>query len=132
LTPPVVRSGCRHVYYVWAMRFDENVVGIAREQFSKALVAEGFPHFLGYVCPLYLLPVFQKRIAIGSQGYPFNLATPRYEKGMCPVTERMYEKELVCFETCMYDIDSESLELLVEAIRKVYAHREELAKLEVV
>lgn len=129
LTPPQVRPGCRHVYYVWVMRFDENIVGITREQFSKALAAEGFPHFLGYVRPLYLLPVFQKRIAIGSQGYPFNLAKARYEKGMCPVAEQMYEKELVCFETCMYEVDSEHIELLVEAIRKVYARRKELVRL---
>ena len=130
LTAPRVRPGCRHVYYVWAMRFDENIVGIRREQFSEALAAEGFPHFLGYVRPLYLLPVFQKRIAIGSQGYPFKLANTRYEKGMCPVTEQMHEKELVCFETCMYDVDSEHIELLIEAIRKVYAQRAEVSKIQ--
>jgi dTDP-4-amino-4,6-dideoxygalactose transaminase len=126
LTPPRVRSGCRHVYYVWAARFGEDAVGVSREVFSKALAAEGFPHSLGYVRPLYLLPVFQKRIAIGLQGYPFNLTTTRYEKGMCPVTERMHEKELLCFEPCVYDIDSKRMNLLIEAIHKVYTHRNEL------
>lgn len=132
LTSPKVRSGCRHVYYVWAMRFDEDIVGVTREQFSQALAAEGFPHFLGYTRPLYLLPIFQKRIAFGSQGYPFNLTTVRYEKGMCPVTERMYEKELICFEPCMYDVNSEQAERLIEAVRKVHAHREELVRLDAV
>ena len=63
LTPPKPRPNCRHVYYVWAMRFDEAVMGITRAQFSQALTAEGFPHFSGYVRPLYWLPIFQKRIA---------------------------------------------------------------------
>ena len=126
LTPPVVRSDCRHVYYFWAMRFDESIVGVAREQFSRALAAEGFPHYIGYVRPLYLLPLFQKRIAIGSQGYPFSLAATQYEKGICPVTERMHERELVCFYPCAYDIDQEHINLLVEAVHKVYAHRHEL------
>jgi perosamine synthetase len=126
LTPPVVRDNCRHVYYVWAMRFNEDVVGVSREQFSKALVAEGFPHFTGYVKPLYLLPLFQKHIAIGSKGYPFNLGTPRYEKGICPVAERMYEKELIGFETCMYDLNLATLKRLSEVIHKVYHHRHEL------
>lgn len=128
LTPPMVRPGCRHVYYLWAMRFDDTAVGISREQFSRALAAEGFPHFLGYTRPLYLLPVFQKRVAIGSAGYPFNLSTVQYRSGMCPITERLYAKELVGFETCMYEIDAHRMTLLVDAIHKVYEQREEIAK----
>ena len=126
LTPPAVRPGCRHVYYIWAMRLDEEGLGVGRAQFSRALEAEGFPHFNGYVRPLYLLPIFQKRVAFGSRGYPFDLTNVRYEKGMCPVAERMYESELICFEPCMYDVDSERRRLLVEAVRKVHTYREEL------
>lgn len=128
LIPPCVRPDCRHVYYMWAMRYEEEVVGVTREQFSKALAAEGFPHERGYMRPLYLLPVFQKRIAIGSGGYPFNLAPTRYEMGICPTAERMYEKELICFQPPLYAVNKRDSELLIEAIHKVYAHRGELAK----
>jgi perosamine synthetase len=130
LTPPVPRPGCRHVYYVWALRFDSEKMGISRETFSEALTAEGFPHFTGYVRPLYLLPAFQKRIAFGRSGYPFNLSSVNYRKGLCPVAERMYEKELVCFETCAYDPDEEETQQLIEAIRKVHRHRAKLARSE--
>lgn len=128
LTPPVVRSGCRHVYYVWAMRYDENAVGVSRQRFSEALAAEGFPHFTGYVRPLYLLPVFQKRMAIGRHGFPFTLSDVRYEKGMCPVAERMYHSEFVGFECCAYAVDDETAQRLVQAIRKVHAGRSELVE----
>lgn len=104
----------------------KKTVGVSRAQFSQALAAEGFPHGLGYVRPLYLLPLFQRRIAIGSQGYPFNLSKTQYELGMCPVAERMWQQELIEFEPCAYEIDTRHLELLVEAIRKVYTHRHEL------
>jgi len=126
LTVPHVRSGCRHVYYVWAMKLDEKVLGVSRSDFSAALTAEGFPHFVGYVRPLYLLPVFQKRIAIGKSGWPFTLTDRKYTKGMCPVTERMHERELLCFETCAYDVDDNMLERLVAAVRKVHANRKQL------
>jgi dTDP-4-amino-4,6-dideoxygalactose transaminase len=126
LTSPQIRPDCTHVYYLWGVRFDEKIVGITREQFSQALAAEGFPHFCGYVPPLYLLPIFQKRVAIGAQGYPFNLTKTRYEAGLCPVTERMYYQELLCFETCMYDVSPVQAKLLVEAIHKVYRQREAL------
>ena len=130
LTAPRVRAGCRHVYYVWAMRLDEAVLGVSRIQFSKALAAEGFPHEIGYVRPLYRLPLFQKRVAIGARGYPFNLTTIRYDEVACPVTERMEESELLTFEPCAYDLDETVVRRLGEAIQKVHAHRHELVALE--
>lgn len=126
LTPGVPRSGCTHAYYLWTARVDEAKLGVSREVFSKALAAEGFDHFNGYVRPLYLLPVFQKRVAFGK--YPFDLTERTYEKGMCPVTERMHYRELLCYETCAYDVDVSGAEMLGAAIRKVHANRDELRK----
>ena len=123
ITPPIVRTGCRHVYYVWTARLDEDRLGVSREKFSQALAAEGFPHFAGYVQPLYLLPVFQKRVAIGRDGWPFTLSDRQYFKGMCPVAEQMYERELHCFETCAFRIDDQDLDDLIAAFRKVHASR---------
>jgi perosamine synthetase len=129
LTAPVVRDGCRHVYYVWALRIDADRLGASRAQFSKALQAEGFPHFCGYVAPLYRLPMFRKRIAIGHSGYPFNLSDVRYPDGLCPVTERLHEQELLGFEPCAYDLDDAEIDQLVEAIRKVHGARLQLRRL---
>jgi dTDP-4-amino-4,6-dideoxygalactose transaminase len=128
LRPPLVRPGARHVYYVWAMRFEAAVVGVSRRLFSQALAAEGLPHFTGYVQPLYLLPLFQRRTAIGAHGYPFHLSQVHYGRGLCPVAERMYEEELLGYETCAYAVDAETAALLVAAIQKVYAHRADLAQ----
>lgn len=127
LTPPVVRLGCRHVYYVWALKMDPKVLGVDRALFSAALAAEGFPHFTGYVRPLYMLPVFQKRIAFGRDGWPFTLTDRRYEKGLCPVTERMYEEELLCYETCAYRVSDALAKQFIAAIRKVHSQRHLLA-----
>jgi perosamine synthetase len=126
LTPPFVRRGCRHVYYVWALRLDEQKLGVSREQFSRALAAEGFPHSLGYVQPLYWLPLFQHRVAFGT--YPFDRSEVRYPKGLCPVVERMYRKEVMLFGVTLYDLDVSTVDLLAEAIRKVHSRRAELVQ----
>ena len=126
-TVPAVREGCRHNYYCWTVRYDESVVGVDRESFSRALAAEGFPHTQAYVQPLYLLPVFQRRIALGGHGFPFTESDRTYEKGLCPVAERLHEREILFFEPCSYDVDDALADQLVEAVRKVHAHAGELA-----
>ena len=71
---------------------------LIRDTFCRALAAEGFPLGVGYVRPLYLLPLFQERIAIGAEGFPFSLSNRTYPKGLCPVAERLHEKEAFLFE----------------------------------
>ena len=60
LQAPLVEGNCEHVYYVWALKINEKVLGISRTKFCKALLAEGFPLSSGYVKPLYLLRHFKK------------------------------------------------------------------------
>jgi perosamine synthetase len=127
---PKVRPGCRHNYYIWHVRFDEDELGISRETFSKALLAEGFPHFTGYLPPLYRLPLFRQRIAMGREGFPFSLTNRTYHDGMCPVTERLHHSEAVLFEPCAYDVDGERTEQLIEAVRKVHANIDDLRGLD--
>jgi perosamine synthetase len=127
LIAPVVRSGCKHVYYVWAARVKERVLGVSRAQLSKALEAEGFPHFTAYTRPLYRLPMFRRRMAFGK--YPFNLSKVKYSNGMCPVAERMYKKELLCFEPCRFNLGEADIDSLVEALQKVYEQRGALRSL---
>lgn len=128
VTPPVVRPGCRHVYYLWVLKLDERALGVSRADFSAALAAEGFPHGTGYVEPLYLLPLFQRRVAIGRDGWPFTLSDRRYPRGLCPVAERMHEHEFLSFETCAYRLSDSHLDSLIEAFRKVHAGRALIAR----
>ena len=127
MTPPTVREGCRHVYYLWAGRFDAGRMGVSRELFARAIEAEGVPVSLGYVKPLYLLPLFQKRMALGRSGFPFTLTNRTYAPGLCPVAERMYEKELFEVFVCSYEFAPAELASVVDAFAKVYEKRELLA-----
>jgi hypothetical protein len=112
---------------MWPFLYSEETVGIPRELFSRALQAEGIPHGVGYVAPLYLLPVFQRRLALGSDGFPFSLRPRDYQAGLCPVTERMHNHELMLFEICAYDTAGDFVDAAISGVRKVYAARDELS-----
>lgn len=119
---PKVRQGCRHNYYMWSAQFDAKIIGTTREKFSQALNAEGFPNSFGYVKPIYHLPVFKKKIAMGRSGFPFNYTDRKinYHEGLCPVTERMHREMLIQYQPVSWFADDEQVSMLIEAVRKVY------------
>jgi len=124
---PAVRADCRHVYYVWTADMDPDALGIRRETLLAALHAEGVPAAGGYVPPLYRLPMFRERRAIGRDGFPFAGSNRSYADGLCPVAERLHETGFVTYEICGFDPDAEQLDQMVAAFHKVFAGREQLA-----
>ncbi len=125
-TPPHVPEARRHVFYSWAGRYDEREIGVRRAIFAEALKAEGFPAYEAYIRPLYLLPAFRYRVAIGRDGFPFNLTERAYGPGLCPVCERLYDSELLGFPICSYALSTVEIDRMIEAFHKVHEHRDAL------
>lgn len=128
LSLPQVKPDCTHVYYIYSMLFDEAKAGISRDRFLDAVRAEGVPALgSGYVRPLYLLPMYQKKIAFGKNGYPFE--SPLYDgkvsyaRGICPVTEELHYKRLISFEICVHELTDEQIKLIGKAFTKVWEKR---------
>jgi Predicted pyridoxal phosphate-dependent enzyme apparently involved in regulation of cell wall biogenesis len=131
LSTPVVRDGVVHGYYRYAIRFDEREIGVSRDRFVDALNAEGIPMVKGYTEPLYLAPMYQKKIAFGRDGFPWTYSgykgSVSYAPGICPVNERLYYKELMCTDVCHAGSTQADLLDVVMAFEKVLANRNELA-----
>jgi hypothetical protein len=118
------------------------MAGITRDRFIEAVRAELPPTALreqegtkisvGYVKPLYLLPIFQKQVAWGNKGIPFisplYQGKANYNKGICPVTERMHEKELFFHELMHSSMEKTDLEDVEKAFLKTWINRNDLKK----
>jgi len=130
LTPPTAREACRHVFYAWPLRFDPDIVGISRSVFVRAMAAEGVPLNEGYIEPLYLLPLFQRRTAMDRNGAPFNTGNQTYAPGLCPVTERMYNTEEIGFGICAFELSDQIIDRITEAFHKVHDARDHLRRLQ--
>lgn len=120
ITPPAVRPGCRHVYFMWTAAYDAERVGAPRAAFARALAAEGVPVAEGYVRPLYWLPLFQKRIALGREGFPFTLTDRTYPPGLCPVVEDMHINRVIQFQPVSWDADDAQIDMVIDAFHKVH------------
>lgn len=134
-----IRKDSIHAFYELAFLYDEKKIGISRNKFIDAVKAElpatelreteGTQISYGYVKPLYLLPLFQKKIAFGNKGYPFNLYNYKninYGKGLCPVAERMHEKELFTVGLMRPPALKKDLDDVIKAFNKVYKFKNEL------
>lgn len=131
-------SDSKHVYYKMVMKYDQSITGIHRNIFLDAVRAELTPFELredegvnlsaGYLKPLYLLPIFQNKIAIGGKGFPFNTTKGHlnYDKGCCPVVEDAFYNSLVCHEFIHSSMSKNDMDDVIRAFEKVWEYRRDL------
>ena len=125
-----IENGSSHAYYMYPIKYSPEFFGISRNIFLKAVSAElpaptsweTTPLAEGYIKPLYLNPIYQNKIAIGKKGFPFNYnpgVTYDYAKGLCPITESLYEKKLLITPLIREGMDEKNINIFADAIEKV-------------
>ncbi len=113
----------KHVYYQFGFSYDEKKIGIPRNVFCDALRAEGIPCSSGYVKPLYLNPLYLEKRAFAYKHYSGNA---KYEKGLCPVAESLYENEVIVIQVCRPPAIIDDMVDIVNAIQKIIENKDEL------
>jgi dTDP-4-amino-4,6-dideoxygalactose transaminase len=134
LRPGMPAEGCTHGYYLFPVRIDAGELGVSRATFARALRAEGAPATEGYVEPIYLQPLYQQRIAHGTRGCPWTCGHWRgevsYERGICPVTERLYESDLLLLDVCRSPLTPRDVDDVADAFEKVIENLDRLRALD--
>lgn len=130
LRTPIVKAGCTHAYYMYPMILDIDRLGVPRARILEALEAEGVPSLAAGYVNLHLLPMYQKKIAYGSKGFPWTSDICHrdvdYSKGICPVAETLNEVSYLGFEMCQNELMDEDVDLMIQAFRKVWDNMETL------
>lgn len=92
--PPEVIEGGKSSYWFYMFRINEKEVKVSRDEFSRALAAEGIPNLQGYIpaCVYEYDLLVNKNVFSGSD-LPFSINHSsdevKYYKGMCPVAEEI-------------------------------------------
>lgn len=129
IDPPAVPEGGKSSYWFYMFRVKEKEAGVSRDEFSRALAAEGIPNSPGYIpgC-VYEYDLFQNRSAFPGSEIPFNINHTsdeiRYEKGLCPVAEDILRTAIQVSISQFYT--EQDMREMADAIRKVseyYANR---------
>jgi perosamine synthetase len=127
LRTPIVMQDCTHVYYVYPLVLDIQELGVKREVIHAALQAEGVDVADSYQ-NIHLLPLYQKKIAYGANGFPWSSDISQrdvdYSKGICPIAEELNDSTYLGLGMCVYDLNIDDIDLVVEAFKKVWANLE--------
>jgi perosamine synthetase len=130
LRTALVEQDCTHAYYMYPLVLDVETLGLSRAVIIKALEAEGVVGLAPGYANIHMLPMYQKKVAYGSNGFPWNSEICRrevsYKHGICPVAEELHEKTYIGFAMCMHELDDDEVELMVRAFRKVWVNLESL------
>lgn len=127
-----IPSGFTHSFYIYPFKYRKDVWGISRELFAKAMAAEGFPLGVGYVKPIYLMNLYRHKRIFNKTTYPFafiDAPTQEYEKGLCPVVEKMHNEELLTADICRRPFTESDIDEFFTAIDKIWEEREQLKSL---
>lgn len=133
LAPAPVNPADTHVYYVHPLLLDAKKAGVPRDLFVRALKAELAPTRLreqhgplvgaGYVKPLYLHPMYQKKIAYGTVNCPFKCPHYKgeadYRPGLCPNAERAHAETLITHELMRPPMTERDVDDVAAAFHKV-------------
>ncbi len=101
-TPPVILPNCTHSFYTYGVKF--NKVSMSREGFQAEMLKRGVYFGSGYVTPLYLYPIY----------WQFG-----YKEGLCPVTERMWKKELMVFDWLRYPMVEQEVYGIIDIVGEI-------------
>jgi perosamine synthetase len=135
IVSPFVEPGSKHVYYLQALKFDKQIIGINRNTFVNAIKAEIPSAVLredtpligaGYVRPLYLQPLYQQRATHCSFNCEKYKGQVDYSEGICPVAEKLHFEELITHEYIRPGMTKEDMMDVINAIKKIIVNIDEL------
>lgn len=122
IKPPEVPKGYKHSYWLYPIKLDLSKLKVSKEDFVKALRAEGIPASAGYIgLPLYMASVLAEKKGYAGTGCPW--ICPHYgreiiyKKGLCPRTEEILSQLITL--PCNEYFTEKDIEDIALAIRKV-------------
>lgn len=129
LRTPIIKDNCSHIYYIYPLVLDIEKIGCSKFKIADALRAEGVEISTEYQ-NIHLIPMYQKKIAYGSEGFPWTSSFARqdinYAKGICPVAEKLNDETYLGFGMCVYDLNEDDIDLIIKSFHKVWNNLHQL------
>lgn len=126
LKTPIVEKECSHVYYIYPIILDTDLINVSRDKIYQALKAEGLTCIIQGYQNIHRFPIYQKKIAYGSKGFPWTSDICQrdinYNKGICPIAEELHDCTFLGLTICAYEFSDIEIEMVISVFKKVWAN----------
>jgi perosamine synthetase len=121
LTIPTYRVKMNN-YYLFPIVLDPKIINASRKKIIKLLQAEGVKGLIEGYANLHKLPLFQRKIAYGNKGFPWNTFNKKikYQNGSCPNAERLHEKTFIGYQVCLFNYSKKDINNVIKAFKKIW------------
>ncbi len=119
---PKIKKERTHVFYSYAMKIDDRVTKVHRDQIWKMLTNEGVPVNNKISC-IHRLPIFKKKIAFGKKKFPWSLNKKYknlYNEGTLPVAEKLSDNQILCLQMWSFDYSASDIKKIIKIFFKVW------------
>jgi perosamine synthetase len=121
---PEINKKIKHSFYVFPIIIDLKKIKLKRKIIIKKLKQYGLTCISSGYQNVHLLPMYQKKIAYGSKGFPWNSIFSRknisYKKGICPKAEELNDKSFMALSFSSKNIDEKLIHLFIECFFQVW------------
>ncbi len=111
-------------YYVFPIVLDLQKIKVPRDKIILNLKKKGLNCVHGGYRNVHLLPIYQKKIAYGSKGFPWTADFSRknisYKKGICPNAEELNDKSFIAISFSSIDINQNLISLFSKCFHEVW------------
>tara|TARA_B100000575_G_C23137284_1_gene660992 strand:+ start:799 stop:2064 length:1266 start_codon:yes stop_codon:yes gene_type:complete len=120
LQVPKLSKYFSHSFYAFPMVLDLKKLKTNRKKIINTLRAEGVPVGEGYM-NIHKLPTFEKKIAYGSNNFPWNLNKKQMDyRNVCKNAEELHNKTYFSFGIASYSLTIKDIDLVIKAFKKVW------------
>ena len=126
---PEIPNDRSHSFYTYPILIEEERTGVEARKICAALQAEGVSIGSSYI-NLHRYPTYQRKIAYGSNGFPWRSALHAsdvsYQIGTLPVAEKYNSNGYLTMEMCNYMYTENEITQVLNAFYKVWNNLSEL------
>ncbi len=121
---PYEIKGTKHVYYYFAMLYDEKETKVKKNLIVKKLKEKNIPVLDKYQ-NINLLPTFSKKIAFGKKSFPWSIDSKykyfKYGKNDLPITKDV-NKKILALPMCKYLFEKKDIETIIDNFKKIWKY----------
>ncbi|SVD14559.1 uncharacterized protein METZ01_LOCUS367413, partial [marine metagenome] len=116
--------------YTAAFKWNSTYTGLHRDVVVDALIAEGIPAFKGYHRLMCDHPMFKRKIAFGSNSYPWIDKSIDYHEVSVPNARQLVENEFIGFLQIGYPNKEIDMDDIISAFKKIIKNSDSLMNYE--